>query len=384
MHRILRTFLFALLGVCASTVLASAQTASSQTDINSSVPASSSPVAFVYVSNTPTNGSNQISGYTASPNGALTAIPGLPLVTPAADIVANGQFIFGSDGMNIDSFAIASNGALTQADSLSVEPGGGVFNLFLDHTGSSLYADYYTTNNEYLAYSIGANGALTYLDNVMGGPGIGATTSFVGSNEFSYASSCYHFTPSIYGLQRSDDGSITLLNMTPPYPATPTGYYFYCPWQGGAADPTDHIAFAMQLLNGNWAPVGPYQLATYTADGSGNLTTTSTYSNMPSVLVGVVNNYWMSPTGKFLAVAGSTGLQVFHFNGANPITKYTGKLVSEDVDQVLWDNANHLYALGRVAGKLWVFTVTSTGVKQAPGSPYTITGADYLVVLPNL
>ncbi len=380
MHRILSTLLFALLGVCASTVLASAQTASSQTDSSSSVPGSS-PVAFVYVSNTPTNGSTQISGYSAAPNGALTTIPGLPLVTPAADIVANGQFVFGSDGMNIDSFAIASNGALTQADTLSVEPGGGVFNLFLDHTGSSLYADYYTENNEYLAYSIGSNGSLTYLDNIMGGPGFGEVASFIGNNEFAYASSCYHFTPSIYGVQRSDDGSITLLSMNEPYPTTPAGY-FYCPWLGGAADPTNHVAFAMQLLTGNWAPAGPWQLATYTADSSGNLTTTSTYKNMPSVLVGSVTDYWMSPSGLYLAVGGSTGLQVFHFNGANPITKYTDKLVKQEVDQVFWDNSNHLYALGRAAGKLWVFTVTSTGVKQAPGSPYAITAPSYIVVLP--
>jgi hypothetical protein len=381
MQRIFRTVFFALLGVCASTVLASAQTAPSQTDLSSSVPGSS-PVAFVYVSNTPTNGSNQISGYSAARTGALTAIPGLPLSTPAADIVANGQYVFGTDGMNIDSFAIAANGALTQSDTLSVEPGGGVFNLFLDHTGSSLYADYYTTNNEYLAYSIASNGSLTYLDNIMGGPGFGNVASFIGNNEFAYASSCYHFTPSIYGLQRAEDGSITLLSTSGPYPTTPAGY-FYCPWLGAAADPTNHVAIAMQLLTGNWAPAGPWQLAAYTADSSGNLTTTSTYQNMPSVLVGSVNDYWMSPSGKFLAVAGTTGLQVFHFNGASPITKYTNKLVKQDVDQVFWDNSNHLYALGRAAGQLWVFTVTSTGVTQAPGSPYAITGADYLVVLPT-
>ena len=60
-------------------------------------------------------------------------------------------------------------------------------------------------------------------------------------------------------------------------------------------------------------------MATYTADSAGNLTTNSTYSNMPSVLVGAVVDYWMSPSGKYLAVGGTSGLQIFHFNGANPI-----------------------------------------------------------------
>lgn len=105
---------------------------------------------------------------------------------------------------------------------------------------------------------------------------------------------------------------------------------------------------------------------------------------MPSVLVGTLNNYWMSPNGKFLAVGGSSGLQVFHFNGANPITQYTGLLVSgNEVNQMFWDNANHLYAIGRKAGKLWVFTVTGSIVKQAPGSPYRLQAPGELLVLPK-
>jgi hypothetical protein len=87
-----------------------------------------------------------------------------------------------------------------------------------------------------------------------------------------------------------------------------------------------------------------------------------------------VIDYRMSPSGKYLAVAGTSGLQVFHFNGAAPITKYTGLIVKDQVDQVFWDNSNHLYAIGYSAQKLWVFTVTSSSVTQAPGSPHTITG----------
>ena len=104
---------------------------------------------------------------------------------------------------------------------------------------------------------------------------------------------------------------------------------------------------------------------------------------MPSVAVGNVNDYWMSPTGKFLAVGGSGGLQVFHLNGANPITKYTGLLTANPIDQMFWDNANHLYALSRTAGKLYVFTVTSTSVTQAPGSPHSIFKPQSIIVLPK-
>jgi hypothetical protein len=96
-----------------------------------------------------------------------------------------------------------------------------------------------------------------------------------------------------------------------------------------------------------------------------------------------LNDYRMSPSGKLLAVAGPLGLQVFHFNGANPITHYTGLLTKENVSQVFWDNANHLYAISTQAGKLFVFTVTPTSVTQAPGSPHNIPAAGSLIVLPK-
>ena len=73
----------------------------------------------------------------------------------------------------------------------------------------------------------------------------------------------------------------------------------------------------------------------------------------------------MSPSGKLLAVGGSDGrgeggLQIFHFNGAQPITRYTGLLTNAEIDQFYWDNADHLYAISSHPGKLFVFTVTPT------------------------
>lgn len=388
MSRNMGTLVLALILACASTVLASAQAAPSPTA--QSVRSSSSPVAFIYVVNAPSSGKNQITGYAAASNGALSAIAGTPFSTAINDVALNSTWLFGTDGKNIDSFSIAPNGSLKPVDRLAVEPEGGLGALFLDHTGTSLYADYYTTNNEELAYSIdNSTGKLTYLDNIMAGPGFGYVESFIGDNKYAYESTCYHFTPSIYGIQRSSDGAITMLDVNPPYPTAPSGDS-YCPWSA-AADPVNHLAVALQPLNSDFIPVGPYQLATYTVDSAGQLSTTSTSQNMPTTAAGGqagnstsrVIDYWMSPSGKFLAVAGTSGLQVFHFNGADPITKYTGLLVSGEVDQVFWDNSNHLYAIGDTAGKLWVFTVTATGVTQAPGSPHSITSPEDMIVLPK-
>jgi len=148
------------------------------------------------------------------------------------------------------------------------------------------------------------------------------------------------------------------------------------------ADPTNHVAVAVQPFTDNWDNDGPYQLATYTADTSGNLTTSSTYANMPKVAVGNISDYRISPNGKFLAVCGTSGLQAFRFRGAGPITKYSGRLITKAVDAVYWDN-DHLYAISRMDGKLYVFTVNSTGVTQAPGSPHSIITPVSIIVLPR-
>ena len=385
MFSIHRTLLLALLGAYASTVLASAQATTSQTD-PSTDPSISSPVACVYVASSK-GSTEQINGYAALPNGSLTAIPGSPFPYNVNYMAVNSAWLFGIANVDEDlySFSIAASGALTLKDQLTVVTNGdGLISDYLDHTGATLYADLYSTNNDYLSYSIDQlTGQLTQVGDLAGGPPNNSRVRFIGNNEFAYSSSCYHFGPEIIGVQRNTDGTLSYLsNFNPPYPKGPAGD-FWCPWRA-AADPTDHLAVAMQPYNGNWVSQGPYQLATYTVDSSGNLTTTSTSSNMPKVAVGTVNDYWMSPNGKYLAVGGSTGLQIFHFNGANPITKFTGLPTANRIIQMFWDNANHLYAISDTAGKLYVFTVTSTGVTQAPGSPHSIATSQSIIVLPKM
>jgi hypothetical protein len=292
----------------------------------------------------------------------------------------NGKWLFGGDYGNIESFSVASNGALALADTVATQ--GDVDNLFLDHTGTWLYINSFDgAYYNYLSYNIDqSTGQLAFLNEAGGGPLNHAGLSFIGNNEFAYSATCAEF-PMVFELQRASDGSITESGASAPLPTLPAGYS-YCPWFA-AADPTDHVAIAVQPMHANGSVAGPYQLATYTADSSGNLTTTSTFQNMPSVRVGGVSDYWMSPNGKALAVAGFGGLQVFHFNGANPITQFTGLLTSNAVWQIFWDNASHLYALSVLAGELYVFTVTEKGVRQAPGSPYAVPGAQNIIVLPK-
>jgi hypothetical protein len=384
-HKLLLGFA-AWTAICASTVLASAQVTSSPTEV-SSEQASSSPVAYVYVS-VLVGTKDQVVGYQAAANGALTLIPGSPFpynVSSLATngVASNGSWLFGvATSENIDSFSIAPNGALTYKDKYTTSlTGGSLYDLFLDRTGSSLYAIYYTTNNDYLSQSVDqSTGQLSFLNDLAGGPDHNVPLSFTGNNQFAYASSCYHFGPEIFGVQRASDGTLSYLSLNPPFPAEKSGG-FYCPW-AAAADPANHLAIALTPYTSSWGGDGATQLAVYTADSSGNLTTTSTDQNMPAVLTQGAQSYSMSPSGKLLAVAG-TGLQIFHFNGANPIMQFTGLLTTDTIDQVYWDKANHLYAISYSAGKLYVFSVTATGATQAPGSPHKIKPPQSLVVLPK-
>jgi len=386
MSRSISVCSLALTAICASTVLASAQVTSSPTESNSTQN-STAPVAYVYVSSFPNGSTGQINAYSASSTGALTAVPGSPFPDNVTYMAVNGAWLFGIENNPneslIDSYSIASNGSLTLKNTYTAEPSAGVTSVYLDHTGSTLYSDYYTTNNDYLQYSINqSTGQLTYIGDLAGGPANNSPVSFIGNNQFAYSSSCYHFDPAIIGIQRHTDGTLSYLtNFNAPLPAEKSGG-FYCPWLA-AADPTNHLAVAMEPLNSNWGQDGNWQLAAYTADSAGNLTTNSTYSNMPSVLVGTVTDYWMSPNGKYLAVGGTGGLQIFHFNGANPITKFTNLLTNNPIDQIFWDNANHLYAISRSKGKLFVWTVIPGSITRAAGSPHTITNPQNLIVLPK-
>ena len=73
-----------------------------------------------------------------------------------------------------------------------------------------------------------------------------------------------------------------------------------------------------------------------------------------------------------IAVAGSNGIQIFHFNGADPPTSDTAALTTDPITQMFWDRFGHLYAISPTAGKLHVFNVNAVLAQEALGSPYPI------------
>jgi hypothetical protein len=158
------------------------------------------------------------------------------------------------------------------------------------------------------------------------------------------------------------------------------------------ADSAGHLAAAMTESFTTTYPPPPPQLASYaTNETTGNLESSNTWADMPTpeVYPFILS---MSPSGKLLAVAGANlrllGVQVFHFNGAEPITPYSKLLLpAVEIDQLAWDNDNHLYALSYSSGELYVYTATPTEIKEVPGSPYKVEnayGIKGLIVVPKL
>jgi hypothetical protein len=356
---------------------------------------STTPVAYVYVVSNPGSGNpNTVDGYSAAANGALTPIPGSPFPQNINYTAVNGKYLMATDQgnpPNIDTFKIGSNGALTYLTQTSCQQGGnpceGVFNLFFDHTGSDLYAMEVNdgSNDNTASFSLDkSSGVLTYLGDADTGsfPGDFTGTFFIGDNTYAYSadqSACMY--ADIFGFQRESNGLLNSITIQYNTPAPPQGVSGYYP-DFAVADPTNNLAVLEQPVNPPGCAAGPLQIAVYTADANGNLNTSSTYANMPSTFIKSPSDMKMSPSGQLLAVAGLEGLQIFHFNGANPVTHYTGLVTTDPITQMFWDNSNHLYAVSS-SNKLYVGTVTPTHLAMAPGSPYSIGGMpESLIVQP--
>jgi hypothetical protein len=357
--------------------------------------ANKSPVAYVYVNVTAGN-QPQIWGFAADSSGGLTGISGSPF-PGFANIgywAGKNGYLFGTesttDATYIYSYSVSSIGVPTKV--AKIKAAGqyfGIFGLFLDRTAEDLY-DFqvnFGSNNYYQSLRIDqSTGRLTYLGglNVGFDSGPGGKMTFAGDNLYAYTpyNFCYYSCSwGILGARRNSKGKLIAANGAGGGPPTPKDGDAYLAVYAGA-DPTDHVAIAVQAFN-QFGNDGLPQLANYTVHSDGSLTTQSAYWNMPTTANQGVNDMEISPSGKLLAVAGTAGLEVFHFNGSNPITPYTGLLENDEIDQCLWDNDNHLYAISSKSNLLFVFTVTPTGYYQAPGSPYVIgpvTGTQVIVL----
>ncbi len=382
--------------LCVGAALCTVTALAQVSPVLNSQPPTGSPVAYVYVaSGAGTGNPNTIVGYSAAPNGALTAIPGSPFKQNEGSMAVNGKYLVGinttNSGSNIDTLGIGSNGALSYLSTTPCQRSNNdcIFarDVFFDHTGADVYVmeNQGSENSETASYSIDkSTGTLNYIGTTVTGvfPGDYTGIYFIGNNQYAYSadqSGCMY--PGIYSYQRDSSGMLNSIGATFISPTPPSSFSTYYP-DLAVADPTVNIAIIEQPANPPGCAPEPLQLAVFTADANGNLTTNSTYQNMPTTAIKNPYDMKMSPSGQLLAVGGQEGLQIFHFNGSNPITRYTGLVTKDPINQMFWDNSNHLYAISSSTGKLYVGTVTPTKLANAPGSPYTITSPQDVIVQP--
>jgi len=353
-------------------------------------------VAFVYVANNPKNSStNEITAYAAASDGRLSPLSGSPFRENVNALAATDTHLVAANRAEpvIDSFRIESDGGLryetsaNYAKPTSSQECADAGKIFFDHTGATLYIQEYNfdcDNTGVTSFAMNKQtGGLSYLgvDNTGAFPGMYNAATFIGNNIYAYSaanSSCMYYE--IFGFQRRSNGLLVSAGGVVNSPeGPPDGAQGYVPTLV-AADPSNHVAVLEQPANPPDCAVGPTQLATYTVNSKGELSTTSTYANMPATAIANPYDMKMSPSGKLVAVAGKEGLEVFHFNGAKPVTHFTGLLTSTPISQMFWDKSNHLYAISQAAGKIYVFTVTSESAHKAPGSPYAINSPQSLIV----
>lgn len=387
-----------------------------------------SRVAYVYVGETSGETAAEgpfspITAYAASSEGKLTEIKGSPFTqfgNIGVMIGTNGtHFIVAGPQPNergdgpftyLYSYEVGSNGAIgpeVSAINTTLYSGADCPGIdapaadaaVLDHTGQYIYVPYCTDAIQ--TYKIAHTGGLTFQNaTIYSNPDYfqGGAPKITGNDTFAYnmrlIQQIYSYGTGLNVFARESDGSLENRGAaTVTGPSLPKDYYYsfssgganyYQPFNVAVAeitnDSTNHFAAALiidKFIPPDTSANEGCAFASFTVGSQGELASTNTYDNMPKTM-GCGNGMLLSPSGKTLAVNGANALEFFHFNGSAPLTPL-GEIVSKSgsFGTMAWDNSDHLYALNASSGRLHVYTVTSTAVVEAPGSPYDVPFCGY-------
>jgi hypothetical protein len=359
--------------------------------------AQTTTAAYVYVQVGGLAGA--VYGYSASPSGTLTAIAGSPFKPGTAIIGSNNTQFFTLGKTTLHSFAVDSNGAIgSQLGSAAVfdnagnSCGGGTNgseNAVLDHTGKYVYVLLEGAGDgtcaAYQTYIVNSGGSLNFDGDTEqtfeseAGTGL---PSILGNETFAYATSWDGHYSGDVGFQRQSTGTLQTIQFKETDPTLSDTDYL--PMNPDASPTGNYVVLQLLQNNGGGDSASDgVQLGSYTVDSQGNLTTTNNSSNMPtSLLEGPLSTY--SPDGTmFVLYAGGessdtygTGIEIYNFNGAAPLTLNTTLLTGTPIGQVAWDTSHHLYAISESENKMWVFNVTASSVAQTAslsiGTPFSM------------
>jgi hypothetical protein len=340
--------------------------------------AAAAPVAYAFVS---TTNPNNVSTLAVSSTGSFTHVGTASSPTPIYHLSVNKQFLFGIDNLsNIYTYSISSTGALklvatTNAGSyvsgFSSQFSAAVIQL--DSTGSTIYTMAGTSQtNWYMeSFKIESNGQLQFLGTSYADPNALNQIRFVQGGQFAVTDGCYNTAAGASFVTDSDDvndivtykhesnGFLTYVATSNDAPAAQSPYE-YCAGLN-ANDSANHFAVGFTIFNPPGDDIEPgVALGTYTVNTSGTPSTTSNYETMPVTSVGDPYSMGIDPTGKILAVGGEGSFQLYHFNGANPITAYSGVINTNDlIRTIAWDKTSHMYLLTDHSVDIYNISTTS-------------------------
>jgi hypothetical protein len=325
-------------------------------------------VAYIY---SDTNNNTGTNVYSTTGNGKVTLVKGSPFATLGYIVGTNGSFFITQGSGWLYSYKVESGGGIGALESqinTQLYTGGdcgpnpstwGVAEL--DHTGKYVYnlSEYGSNECAYVqTFEISSKGKLTFegaseseSDNIL-------PPAVTGNNKFAFSTdiSARIFIPF---SRESSDG---VLNAISANEFDPSGC---SPTTPLSPDPTEYLAGVVYC-----SATGAYQVASYTADSHGDLTSTNTSADMPILTEGY--NRWskLDPTGKYLTVPTGNGVQLFHFNKNKPLTPFTPIVGNTGYVQWFgWDSSDHLYAVNASSGKLHTYKVSSSGLKEESDSP---------------
>lgn len=339
-------------------------------------------VAYVYVGGSNFGGSALISGFNITADAVAHPLPRSPYSGPAGSVVTNGAYVFATDGTNIQTYTRNADGSLVRGPSISgvahndTPTGSGVGPLTLDRTGQNLYVgeiNFQGAENDAIAqFAIVSGGVLNFLTNSAINVDAASPLTFSQDNRFAYGQGCYFINFDLFGLARQANGTLQFFNDNAAIPLTGNPNDTVCP-DSSSASAKNYLALEAGVVGTS----NPNNfLATYRINSDGTLSLVPN-SNVPVTIGGVLA---FDPSGNYVALAGSGGIQVFQLN-ANGIPAPLGmpQQTSVKFDAARWDNSGHLYAIGNSG--LYVFNFAQ-GILTEAGSPYPVSSEGSLTVLP--
>lgn len=342
--------------------------------------------AYAYVGSPGYAGDGFIYEYAVAPDGSATPVTGSPLSGADGSVVGGGNYVFATDGKNIVTYTIASDGSLSETSSVDGtaydqdQQSATVQSLSLPPDVRDVYTDNWFVdgaNNAYESWTVGSSGQLSYLPTSSGTPlystAGGLPFSFTADGRFAYTWSVCKWDGSVWGFARGSNGSLT--KMTPDAKGLPGGNgetSSECS-QDVATSAMGYVAVAW---NGGYCCGGPTGFANYAVQSNGDL------KQVPgSEVITSETAMAFDPSGEYLAVAASGGIQIYQLQSSG-ILAPIGSVQQPSVgfSNLAWDKSNHLYATSSIG--LYIFNSSAGILTLAPGSPLAISQPGSLAVVP--